>query len=112
MFYDRYVQLCEQKQVKPSRAAEEAGVSKSAVTNWKKNGAEPTGENVKKLCAYFCVTRSELFNEVSSKDTVDKIDLSNVDIGFLGDYKVLTEENKAVLRDMVRLMRERQGGEK
>ena len=37
-------------------------------------------------------------------------ELASVDFAFLGDYKALTEENKAVLRDMVHLMRERQGG--
>lgn len=79
MFYDRYVQLCEQKKVKPSRAAEDAGVSKSAVTNWKKNGAEPTGENVKKLCAYFEVTRSELFGEQNEKPAAKSDGLTSKD---------------------------------
>lgn len=55
------------KGVSPTRAALEAGIAKSAVTNWKQNGAEPTGENAKKLCAYFGVPRSELFDESNTE---------------------------------------------
>lgn len=39
---------------------------------------------------------------VTSPDILDEID-----IGFYGDYKGLTEEDKETLRDMARLMRER-----
>lgn len=60
MFYDRYVQLCEQKDVKPSRAAIDAGVPKSAVSNWKenwRNGIEvlPSNKNARKIAQYFGV---------------------------------------------------------
>lgn len=33
--------------------------------------------------------------------------LDDVDIAFYGDYKELTEDDKATVRDMVRIMRER-----
>lgn len=70
-FYDRFSKLCERKGVSPTRAAVEAGIAKSAVTNWKQKGGEPTGENAKKLCAYFGVTRSELFDDTPT-DTPPK----------------------------------------
>lgn len=63
VFYNRFSKLCERKGVSPTRAAVEAGIAKSAVTNWKQKGGEPTGENAKKLCAYFGVTRSELLDD-------------------------------------------------
>lgn len=63
MFYDRYAQFCSQKNVKPSRAAEEAGVSKSAVTNWKNTGSRPNTENALKLATYFGISLSELFGD-------------------------------------------------
>lgn len=58
MFYDNFVRLCKQKHVKPTRAALEAGVARSAVSNWKSNwerGIEvfPTSVNAKALAAYF-----------------------------------------------------------
>ena len=63
MFYERFVQLCEQRGVKPSRAAVEANIAKSAVANWKQNGQNPNSRNVEKLCAYFGISRDELFGD-------------------------------------------------
>lgn len=45
MFYDRFVQICAEHNVSPSKAAIEAGLSKSTVTYWKNNAtAKPTGQ--------------------------------------------------------------------
>ena len=41
MFYDVFEKLCAQKGVKPGRAADEIGISRATVTNWKKNGYNP-----------------------------------------------------------------------
>ena len=38
--------------------------------------------------------------------------LDDVDIAFYGDYKKLSEDDKAVLRDMVKVMRERRAKKK
>ena len=74
VFYDRFVELCEQKGVKPSRAAVDAGITKSAVTYWKQSGAEPTGDNVKKLCDYFGVSRSVLFDDIKKEPAIPEDD--------------------------------------
>lgn len=113
MFYDVFAELCAKKGIAPGKAADEIGINRSNVTSWKKSGYTPRGDSLSKIAKYFNVTVDYLTgkDDDSSSSLID-VDLSKVDIGFLGDYKVLTEENKAVLRDMVRLMRERQGGEK
>ena len=50
MFYDRFVMLCESRGVSPSRAAIDAGLSKSTVTKWKRSpDARPTGTVIEKL---------------------------------------------------------------
>lgn len=41
MFYDVFEKLCTEKGVKPGRAADEIGISRATVTNWKKNGYNP-----------------------------------------------------------------------
>ena len=105
MFYDRFLQLCSQKGISPSRAAIEAGISKSLVTKWKANGCTtPSPEVLRKLASYFHVTVSELLEEgsKSSSDILDEVDLS-----FYGDYKELSADDKETLRAMARLMRER-----
>lgn len=61
MFYDRFLQLCRQKGVSPSRAAEDIGLSRASVMKWKR-GAMPGGASLNKLSAYFGITVDSLIN--------------------------------------------------
>lgn len=107
MFYDNFLQLCNQKGISPTAAVVDMGFQKSVVTRWKKS--VPTDANKRRIADYFGVSVDYLLgNEQKEEPRSDQIDLSDVELGFLGDYKELTEENKATVRDMVRLMRERQ----
>ena len=64
MFYEKYIDLCSRKKVSPSRAAMEAGISKSLVTKWRTNGVNlPSPEVLTKLSAYFQIPVSELMGE-------------------------------------------------
>lgn len=70
MFYDRFIQLCEQKGVKPTRAAIENGIARSAVSNWKSNWAQgieslPSTANANALADYFDVSVDYLLGNVS-----------------------------------------------
>lgn len=61
MFYERFVLLCKQKGVSTSKAAIDAGLSKSTVTKWKKDPeTKPSGNVIDKLCRYFGISVSEL----------------------------------------------------
>ena len=111
MFYDKFVKICSARGISPSRAAIEAGLSKSTVTKWKTTpDAEPTGGALRKLSEYFGITISELLSgEIKNTPTVsgERDILDEVDIGFYGEYKELSEDDKETVRDMVRLMRQR-----
>jgi transcriptional regulator with XRE-family HTH domain len=64
VFYDKFVKICNDHGVSPSKAATEAGLSKSTVTKWKTTpDAQPTGNAIKKLAAYFAIPISELLGE-------------------------------------------------
>lgn len=64
MFYDKFIKLCEEKKTSPSRAALEAGISKSLVTKWKTNNIQvPSSDILQKLSAYFNVPVSYLLGE-------------------------------------------------
>ena len=64
MFYDKYLELCKQKDIAPSRAAEEAGFSKSLVSKWKSYDSElPSIEILGKISDYFGISISELLEE-------------------------------------------------
>lgn len=65
MFYDKYVELCSQKNISPTAAAREIGLSKATPTKWKTSGATPSGDNLKKIAAYFGVTESDLLSDES-----------------------------------------------
>lgn len=69
VFYDKFLELCQKKGVKPSPAAEEAGISKSLVTKWKTQRIEtPSADILNKLSKYFNVPVSELLGEDAIKE--------------------------------------------
>ena len=64
MFYDRFLKLCQERNIAPSRAATEAGLSKSTVSKWKNEpSSEPSGSVLKKLSEYFGIGVSEILDE-------------------------------------------------
>lgn len=109
MFYDRFVYLCKQKGVSPTRAALDAGISKSLVTKWKTNNVQdPSPDVLRRLAKYFNITVAELIGEADKVPTNDERDiLDDVDVAFYGDFKELNDDEKETVRDMVRLMRQR-----
>lgn len=54
MFYEKFLKLCVERNLSPSAAAQEAGFSNAAATDWK-NGAKPRKQNMMKLANYFGV---------------------------------------------------------
>lgn len=109
MFFDRFKQLCDEKGISIYKAAEAIGSNRSAATKWK-NGSVPNGETLTLLAGLFGVSVGYLLGEEIEKapavDSKGDI-LDEVDVAFYGDYKELSEDDKATLRDMARIMRER-----
>lgn len=69
MFYDKYIALCEEKGISPSKAAVEIGLNKASVTNWKKNGYTPRADVLQRIAEYFGVSVGCLVNDdETSKD--------------------------------------------
>lgn len=54
-FYDKFLNLCNDADKKPSNVVEELGMNRSAVTNWKQRQTAPTPANMKKIADYFGV---------------------------------------------------------
>lgn len=55
MFYDRFIELCKMKEIKPTPLVVGMGLSSSNVSQWKK-GSTPRAEVVAKLADYFGVS--------------------------------------------------------
>ncbi len=59
MFYDRFIELCNKKGIKPTPLVVSLGLSSSNVSQWKK-GSIPRPEVLQKLSDYFNVSISYL----------------------------------------------------
>lgn len=98
MFYDKFAELCRKKGVSPSRAAVDAGISKSLVTKWKANQIRiPSADVIGKLCQYFGVSVSELLGEDADSSDITGKNREDVDFKaafFEGYGDDLSEEEK------------------
>lgn len=82
MFYDRFIQICNEHNVTPSQVAIRCGFNKSSVTNWKKNGYAPRQEILLKIAEYFNVSVDYLLgNETDFKSQTESV-ISDDDIKF------------------------------
>lgn len=68
-FYQQFIKLCNNTGISPSRAALNAGLSKTSVNGWKR-GQTPTDKNIAKLAEVFNVPVS-YFDEKEEKLPVD-----------------------------------------
>ena len=62
MFFTRFKQLCDQKNISVYRACTDIGLNRSAVAKWK-SGGKPNGSTAAKLAAYFEVTTDYLLGQ-------------------------------------------------
>ena len=72
-FYPHFCALCRSRGVSPSRAAEDAGISKSAVSKWKREpDTVPSGTVLAKLSAYFGLPTSQILGEPPAPTPTDE----------------------------------------
>ena len=71
MFYDKYVNLCKEKNISPSKAASMIGFDKSSITNWKKHGYVPRQEILNKIADFFGVSVDYLTGRTSMRQLPD-----------------------------------------
>ena len=67
MFYDRFIQLCKEKGVSPSKAAAEMGMNRSIVTFWKK-GTIPKMDTLNRIATYFDVSVDYLLGRTDTRE--------------------------------------------
>lgn len=74
MFYERYLQLCQNSRLSPSAAATNAGFNRGTVSVWKKKyeageDVNPEPETVEKICVYFKCSETWLRGIDAKKET-------------------------------------------
>lgn len=89
----------------------ESGISSATMSQWRKRIYSPSSAAIKKIEDYlgivFTIEQKEKAPTAAGERSGSHDVLDDVDIAFYGDYKELTEDDKATVRDMVRIMRER-----
>lgn len=64
MFYDRFLELCTKKGVKPTNACLEAGLSRGLAAKWKSTGTEkPSADALEKMAIYFNMSIDEILGK-------------------------------------------------
>lgn len=109
MFYERFVKLCQMRGVTPSRAAQDAGISKSAVTKWKNDpAARPSGTVLAKLTEYFGMTTSELLGEGAVSDAPRPVTDEEIKFALFGGSEGITQEMYDEVRSFAAFVKNRE----
>lgn len=107
-FYNKFVELCKEKGLKPSRAGIEAGVPKQTVSNWKA-GRKPSDTYIAQLADYFGVPVSYFSEEDQETEKSPAPDNGTED--FARYFAMLTPEHQQQIRSaMAELIKEQLQG--
>lgn len=99
--YETIQNLCDRKSIRPGRLCDELGLSRGLITDLKMGRKKSlSAETAQKIASYFGVSVAQLLGQ---QDILDE-----VDIAFYGEFQELDEAQKQTVRDMVRIMRQRQ----
>ena len=117
MFYDRFVYLCKHRGISPTRAALDAGISKSLVTKWKTNNVQdPSPDVLRRLAKYFNITVAELLGEENEKAPTENGErsVSDDDIKFalFGGDGEITDEMYDEVKRFAAYIKQREAGKK
>lgn len=110
MFYDRFLELCESKGIKPTTLLKSLKVSPSISDNWKKPNTYPKGDTLMCLADCFNVSVDYLLGRTEIRETVTaenqfKIkkapSLTDEEKQLLDDYRELYDDTKRLLRGLI-----------
>lgn len=109
VFYDKFLSLCEENGVSPSRALMDMGISKSSLVRWKEGG-KPLNENKKLIADYFGLSVAELLGEATKKPVTDIGDgLSEREAEWLKLYRLIPESRRTEYMAMLEAALKTQG---
>ena len=102
MFFDIFTDLCKEKGVSRTKAAEEIGLSNSITTKWKKTGATPGGDTLEKVAAYFGVTIDRLLGKEEKENSPSEIELTEGEKDLLELFRLIPEDQQPVVLAMIK----------
>ena len=102
MFYDKFVELCQAKGVRPTVAAVDMGLSKATPSKWKKTKATPQTETLTLVANYFGVSVNSLLEVENSNQP--EIQLDSFTYAAHGYSGKLTDADKATVLKMMEVL--------
>lgn len=95
MFYDKFKQLCDAKEISVNKACVEIGLSRSVAAKWKSTKAgTPTAETCKKIADYFGVP----VDVVLGNEEIDPLQiLKDEEKALLHSFRTMTDEQKRMM---------------
>ncbi len=102
-FYLSFAALCKRDKLTPTEAAKRAGISSGAPTAWKKKGAIPRPEQLKKLCVLFNVSEQEMlgYSAQKEKPLAESEELSSAEMELVNAYRDAPANVQAAIRTLL-----------
>lgn len=107
MFYDVYESLCRKIGKRPGVVAEELGINKSNVTNWKKQGYTPRGETLQRIADYFGVSTDLLLGKGPGAESERLITDEDMMFALWGDTTDVDQDDLEDVKRYAAFVRER-----
>ncbi len=114
MFFNRFKQLCDQKNISVYRACTDIGLNRSAVAKWK-SGGKPNGSTAAKLAEYFSVTTDYLLGQSEEKqpgDTPRVISDEEIKFALFGGDGEITDAMYDEVKQFAAFVKMREAGKK
>ena len=114
MFFNRFKQLCDRKNISVYRACTDIGLNRSAVAKWK-NGGKPNGSTAAKLADYFGVTTDYLLGQSDGEMPVETprvISDDEIKFALFGGDGEITDAMFDEVKQFAAFVKQREAGKK
>lgn len=110
MFFNRFKELCDERNTSVYRACTEIGLNRSAVAKWKQGG-RPNGSTAAKMAEYFGVTTDYLLEQSETRGETQRA-VSDEDIKFalFGGDGEITDAMYEEVKQFAAFIKQREAG--
>ena len=112
MFYDRFLELCAEKGVRPTNACIEAGLSRGLAAKWKATKTEkPSADALEKMSVYFGKTIDEILGkEKAPAESSERMSDDELKFALWGDSAEMDDADLDDVKRYAAFIRERKKG--
>ncbi len=87
MFYDNFLNLCQQNGISVYKATKDMGIGQATATRWKQGTATPKADTLQKIADYFGVTTDYLLTGETKKAPVSQLTEDEEMLEYLNELK-------------------------